>query len=344
MTRLLIIPEAGRILTRVSGRPMLDHLERLYRKTVGHAVLIAPPSVSSAVRARLTAFGLNAHLVEEPEGGGVVNAILLAAPKVLAARADRIWITWPDRISTSPATIARLRELEERDPDADVIMPVPAMAAAAIELEDSGRLRRIEEGADAGLFSLSRRAYLEDLRWFAPEASGFLPFLVGRRVVTFPATDVDDVSPKILVAANVPDLRERLMRDGGDLILVQEPGIEFAPLDRALMLQALHDAEADIVFGGELLALCPRSLLLNMDLESAGTSLSRAIERTAKKAGMKVARVPVSSTLPPGQEQERGLRALLTRLGLRRRAPAGRAAERVEKSAGQVPDDSKGDK
>jgi len=341
MTRLLIIPEAGRILTRVSGRPMLDHLERLYRKTAGQAVLIAPPSVSCAVRARLTAFGLNAHLIEEPRGAGVVNAILLAAPKVLAARADRIWITWPDRVSTSPATIARLRELEERDPDADVIMPVAA--AGAIEIGDNGRLRRIEEGADAGLFSLSRRAYLEDLRWFAPEAGGFLRFLIGRRVVTFPATVVDDVSPKISVAANVPDLREQVMSAGGDLILVQEPGIEFAQADQALMLQALRDADADIVLGGERLALCPRSLLLNMDLESAGTSLSRAIGRTAKEAGMKVVRVPVSSALPQGQEQERGLRALLTRLGLGRRAPAGRVAERVEQAARKVADNPKRD-
>ena len=222
MRRLLIIPAAGRgsrlgsdqpkVLTRVGGRPMLDHLERIYRRAVNDVVVVAHPSFSANVRRRLAAFGWKATVVEQAEPTGMLDAILLAAPAVLAAKPDRVWITWCDQIAIRPETVRRLQDLEGRDRDADVIMPVSRSRDpyTHIEFDDTGRVTGFvqrregdampEEGvSDAGLFSLSRRAFLEDLRWFAgesPEGSStaernFVPFIVGRRVVTFPVTRIE---------------------------------------------------------------------------------------------------------------------------------------------------------
>lgn len=222
MKRLLIVPAAGRgsrlasaapkVLTRVAGRPMLDHLERLYRKVVNDTVVIAHPSFSAAVRSRLAAFGWKAQVLEQSEPTGMLDAILLAAPAVLAAKPDRVWITWCDQIAMRPESIARMMALEARDPDAGVIMPTSRSPEpyTHLELDDTGTVTRFlqrREGdtmpadglSDAGFFSLSRRAFLEDLRWFAQEtASGrgtsernFVPFVVGQRLVTFPVTPIE---------------------------------------------------------------------------------------------------------------------------------------------------------
>ena len=85
MQRLLIIPAAGRgsrldsdepkVLTRVAGRPMLDHLERLYRPHVTDTVIVAHPSFAGRVRARLAAFGWKAIVLEQPEPTGMLDAI-----------------------------------------------------------------------------------------------------------------------------------------------------------------------------------------------------------------------------------------------------------------------------
>ncbi len=222
MTRLLIIPAAGRgsrlgssdpkVLTRVAGRPMLDHLERLYRRHVSRVVVVAHPSFAAAVRSRLAAFGWTATVVEQAEPTGMLDAILLAAPAVLEAAPDRVWITWCDQIAIRPETVRRMMDLEARDPDADVIMPTSRSAHpyTHLEFDETGRVTRFlqrREGdempadgqSDAGFFSLSRRAFLEDLRWFAGETAegsgtaerNFVPFVVGRRVVTFPVTPVE---------------------------------------------------------------------------------------------------------------------------------------------------------
>lgn len=222
MNRLLIIPAAGRgsrlsssdpkVLTRVAGRPMLDHLERLYRRAVGTVVIVAHPSFSAAVRQRLAAFGWKATVIEQAEPTGMLDAILLAAPMVLAAKPDRVWITWCDQIAIKPDTVQRMKSLEGRDPDADVIMPTARSANpyTHLEMDDTGRVTAFlqsregdampaEGESDAGFFSLSRRAYLEDLRWFAGETAAgsgtaernFVPFIVGRRVVTFPVAPIE---------------------------------------------------------------------------------------------------------------------------------------------------------
>ena len=222
MRRLLIIPAAGRgsrldsdepkVLTRVAGRPMLDHLERLYRPHVADVVIVAHPSFAARVRARLAAFGWNATVLEQREPTGMLDAIQLARPEVLRTRPDRVWITWCDQIAMRPGSIARMMELERRDPDIDVLMPTARGPEPYTHLErdETGLVTRFlqrregdpmpaEGESDAGLFSLSRRAFLEDLNWFAGEApagSGtaernFVPFIVGRRVATFPCDPIE---------------------------------------------------------------------------------------------------------------------------------------------------------
>ena len=345
MTRLLIVPAAGSILTRVSGRPRLDHLERLYRRAAGQAVLVAPRDAADAIRARLAAFGLSAAVIDQPEHAGVVDQILLAAPSVLASGADRIWITWCDRVAIGPDTIARLRALEERDPDAEAIVPILDEHADGIARDDTGRLTALPPDAAAGLFSLSRRAYLEDLRWYAPEATDFVPFLQGRRVATFAATPAADVSPRVSIVANGPGVRDRVIRSGADLILLHDEDVSFRSEDQDTLVRALMDAGADLVISGGPLTLCPRTLLLNMDLEGESAGLTRAIERRAMRAGMTIARVEVLASRAAGTTgRPHPVMSWLRRLGLgRRRGAALGASKGVKQSAGQVPDDAKRD-
>jgi dolichol-phosphate mannosyltransferase len=222
MTRLLIIPAAGRgarlgssdpkVLTRVVGRPMLDHLERLYRRAVTGTVVVAHPSSADAVRARLDAFGWRATVVEQAEPTGMLDAILLAAPAVTAAMPDRVWITWCDQIAMRPESVRRMQDLEERDRDAAIIMPTSRSRDpyTHLEIDETGLVTRFlqrREGdampaqgeSDAGFFSLSRQTFLEDLRWYAGETAAgtatgernFLPFIAGRRIVTFPVTPIE---------------------------------------------------------------------------------------------------------------------------------------------------------
>lgn len=230
MRRLLIIPAAGRgsrlgssdpkVLTRVAGRPMLDHLERLYRPHVADLVVIAHPSFADQVRARLAAFGWRGAVLEQPEPTGMLDAILLARPEVQRAQPDRVWITWCDQIGMRSASIARMMALESRDPDAGLIMPTSKSGDpyTHLEFDATGTVTRFLQGregdpmpaegeSDAGFFSLSRRTFLEDLKWFAGESPAgsataernFVPFVVGRRVVTFPVTPVE------ATGVNTPD-------------------------------------------------------------------------------------------------------------------------------------------
>ncbi|MDQ3068114.1 MAG: glycosyltransferase [Acidobacteriota bacterium] len=224
MRRLLIIPAAGRgsrldsaepkVLTRVAGRPMLDHLERLYRGVVHDVVVVAHPSFAARVRQRLAAFGWKASVLEQAEPTGMLDAILLARQAVQRAQPDRVWITWCDQIAIRPETVQRMIALERRDQDADVIMPTARSADpyTHLEFDEADHVTRFlqrregdampaEGQSDAGFFSLSRRAFLEDLRWFAGAAQegtgtaerNFLPFIVGRRVVAFPCDPIEAI-------------------------------------------------------------------------------------------------------------------------------------------------------
>jgi len=222
MTRTLIIPAAGRgsrlgstepkILTRVAGLTMLDHLERLYRPHVDHLVVVAHPSFAQRVRTRLAAFGWSAVVVEQAEPTGMLDAMLLARDEVARTAPDRVWITWCDQIAMRPHSIARLAALEAEHPRADVVMPSSRSEKPYTHLERDadGRIVRFlqrREGdampemgeSDAGLFSLPARVYLEDLPRFAAATStgtataerNFVPFIANRDVVTFPVEPVE---------------------------------------------------------------------------------------------------------------------------------------------------------
>lgn len=345
MTRLLIIPAAGSILNRVAGRPLLDHLERLYRRAAAAAVIAAPAEQEAAIRARLSAFGLNAAVVTPPAGTAVVAQILAAAPRVLASNADRIWIADADSVAISAATIARLQELEERDPDAGVIMPVAEVPDPPVHIDrdDTGRVTRVlqrEAGdtlpgigrTDAGLFSLSRRAFLEDLRWFAPEAAGFLPFLIGRRVVAFaidPAEAAPGIGepPRVAMIRTGKDLRAQVIRAHVDLIMLADAGLTLDSADQDAMLEVMRSNGADILLGGSTprsgaaLTLCPRALLLNLDLDRAGADLTRAIVERARAAAMPIVRVPIASAPSAGtRDTPKGLSGWVRALRARWRA------------------------
>src|SRR5688500_1904091 len=343
MKRLLIVPGAGRILTRVSGRPLLDYLERRYRRAVDSAVLVVSSSTSDAIRARLAAFGLNAAVVSQPDDAGEVDAILRAAPSVLAARPDRVWITWYDQIAIRPETIARLQALEQRDPDADVILPMARVHEpdTHFEFDDIGRvstLLRRQQGdpmpaegiSHTGLFSLSRRAFLEDLRWFSADAKDFVPFLEGRKVVRFPAAADEapgaaapHIHPRVSIVPAGDGMRDRIARAAADFILIHDAGVECTGDETARMLQVLRDSDADIVHAsrhitrraawsvaGSLIALAysrkyltdiraplrlyPKSLLLAMDLQNTGPGLGYEMLAKSLARGMRIVEVPVS--------------------------------------------------
>jgi bifunctional UDP-N-acetylglucosamine pyrophosphorylase/glucosamine-1-phosphate N-acetyltransferase len=238
MRRLLIIPAAGRgsrlgaskpkPLVEVNGRPMLDHLARLYRPFVEHIVVVAHPSFAAEIEAWGRPHGC-VTVVEQTSPTGMLDAVLLAAAAVHERRPDDIWITWADQVGVLPATVQRLA-------DAGAPTPRPALALPTVRRRDpythferdpAGRLSRFlqrregdampEEGeSDMGLFALTRETFERDLEDYAAQVPlgsttgernfvPFVPWLAQRKpVVTFPCTD-----PREAVGINTPEeLRE----------------------------------------------------------------------------------------------------------------------------------------
>lgn len=164
----------------------------------------------------------------------MLDAILLARPAVEAAQPRRVWISWCDQVAIHPRTVRRLVDADAGDPL--LAMPTCASETPYVHLvrDALGQITRVlhrregdempESGeSDAGLFSLSREAYLTLLERFAAEpdmgrATGernFLPFIpwVARRgaVVTVPVTEAAEA-----VGVNTPDdlgLVERTLRE-----------------------------------------------------------------------------------------------------------------------------------
>ena len=238
MTRLMIIPAAGtgsrlggeipKALAPVAGRPMIDHLLRLYAPTVDAFVVVVSPAARAQFEAHLGGSKTAIDLVEQPVATGMLDALLEARDCVSGRQLDRVWITWCDQLAVSPSTIARLIGAETTRPEPAMVLPTCQVADPYIHFERdvAGRIvavRHRREGdpmppigeSDMGLFSLSREAFLRELNDFA-EASGrgdvtrernFLPFIpwlaADGRVVTFPCAD-----PIEAVGINTPeDLR-----------------------------------------------------------------------------------------------------------------------------------------
>lgn len=225
LKRLLIIPAAGlgsrlqstipKVLYPVGGRPMLDYLFDLYSTVADAFLLVLHPASVEAVRRHCQERQVPIEYEIQMEPTGMLDAILLPWEKAHRHEPGQIWITWCDQIAVRPQTIRRLAETATRENDADMVLPTIIKQDPYIHLGRDGRgeiveLRQKREGdsmpeqgeGDIGLFSLSRRAYLELLPGFASTATAtgaltrernflpFIPWLSARaRVVTFPASE-----------------------------------------------------------------------------------------------------------------------------------------------------------
>jgi bifunctional N-acetylglucosamine-1-phosphate-uridyltransferase/glucosamine-1-phosphate-acetyltransferase GlmU-like protein len=223
---VLIIPAAGsgtrlqssapKVLSTVSGRPMIDHLFDRYRGTVSRFVLVLHPSFESSVRSHVAgaAPDLDVDYALQPQPTGMLDAILLASPPVGRTVTARVWITWCDQVGVHPATIATLARMSAASAEVPAILPTTRQAPPYIHLErdPAGQIvaiRQRREGdampavgeSDMGLFSLSPAAYFDLLPQFGRETAAaagtrernFLPFLSwltarGLAVLTFPST------------------------------------------------------------------------------------------------------------------------------------------------------------
>jgi len=240
MTRMLIIPSAGagsrlgmpgpKVLAHVAGRPMLDHVLDLYRDAIERFVVIASPQGLALVTAHVRGRTEHVELAVQQEPTGMLDAILLAAPHVERHQPDRVWITWCDQVAVSRATVARLIDAEAAPPEPSLALPTCSGPDPYIHFDRdaSGRIvavRQRREGdamppageSDMGLFSLSRSAYLHDLREFARAAApgratrerNFLPFIptlaTSRRVASFACAE-----PIEAVGINTPEELRRV--------------------------------------------------------------------------------------------------------------------------------------
>lgn len=233
-SRTLIVPAAGsgsrlgstlpKFLAPVNGRSMLEHLLALYEPHVSQYVVVVAPAWVAVAEERLRT--LTPHpgvVVAQDRPTGMLDAVLLAHSIVQTGGARRIWLTWCDQVAMHPRTLCRLADASTDD--SALVLPVVTRPDPYIHFERdaSGSItgvRQRREGdampaigeGDAGLFSLSRSAFLDDLPAFAREATRgcatgernllpFIPWLAARcRVATFPCTD-----PMEAVGINTPD-------------------------------------------------------------------------------------------------------------------------------------------
>ena len=207
MRRIMIVPAAGagtrlgsnlpKLLVRVAGKLMIDHLIERYTPFVEQFVLVVSPAAEPAVRAH---FSLDPRVVldcqESPTG--MLDAILLPTERIRKQGADEIWITWCDQVAIRPETADRLARVMADAPAPDLALPTAIQPDPYIHFDrdERGRIhsvRQSREGdemplhgeGDSGLFALSRRACLEWLPEFAQSASigamtgerNFLPFI-----------------------------------------------------------------------------------------------------------------------------------------------------------------------
>lgn len=242
MERLLIVPAAGlgsrlggsvpKLLASVGGRAMLDHLLELH-SGVDRVALVVHPTAEAAVRTRT---GGTVDLFVQHEPTGMLDAIMLARPAVEAQQPRRVCITWCDQIGIHPRTIRRLAELTAPPSGPALVLPTCRRSNPYIHFErgPDGAVRRVlqrREGdampevgeSDAGLFDLSRAAFLHSLPEYAETVTAdsgtgernflpFVPWLSSRAsVVTFPCVDQEEA-----IGVNTPvELRlvERYLRE-----------------------------------------------------------------------------------------------------------------------------------
>jgi len=241
MSRVLIIPAAGsgsrlaagvpKVLAPVNGRPMLDHLLRLYWPHVDRVVCVVRPGVEQEVLRLGGAAGVVLQPLVQAAPTGMLDAILIAVEQVRQVGPDWVWITWCDQVAILPETVDELGRRCAEGAEVGMVVPTVARRSPYIHFDRDSHhrivgLRQRREGdampevgeSDAGLFALSRRACLELLPVFDAETGPgrttgernflpFIPWLSARHpnaVVTFPCRD-----PREAVGINTPgELRE----------------------------------------------------------------------------------------------------------------------------------------
>ncbi len=223
--RVLIVPAAGsgsrlktdlpKFLVPIAGRTMLEWLLALYRPYVSRVVLVVSPAFVDRARGLLAeTTDVSAEVAVQARPTGMLDAVMLGQPDAHSGALEEVWITWCDQVAIHPRTVERLADLSASRGGAGLVMPVVARREPYIHFERDGRgiitrvLQRREgdvmppsgEG-DAGLFSLSKTAYCDDLPAYAAAigqgaATGernllpFIPWLASRSgVVTFPCVD-----------------------------------------------------------------------------------------------------------------------------------------------------------
>lgn len=222
--RALIIHAAGvgsrletrtpKFLVPVGGRSMVDWLIDLYRPFVSQVVLVVSPAVVEDAHLRTRTSGVPVVVEVQEHPTGMLDAVMLGRDVVEQSGAGRIWITWCDQVAIHPDTVTRLADLSDAHEDAAIVMPVACRREPYIHLQRDRQARIVRvlhrrEGdampdigeGDAGLFSLSRVAYLDELPKYARSvemgtATGernllpFIPWISSRReVLTFPCVD-----------------------------------------------------------------------------------------------------------------------------------------------------------
>ena len=219
---------------------MIDHVLDRYRDVVDAAVVVVSPNDRLMAVTHLATSDSPILLAEQSAPTGMLDANLAAVDAVRQSRPERVWITWCDQVGISAATVATLRECDATSSHHDVILPVVRQSSPYIHFErdPDGRLtsvRQRREGdempqtgtSDAGLFSLSRKAFeewLPDYARIAQPGTGtgernflpFLPWLSSRAsVMTF------EIAAEEAQGINTPeDLAsvERRLRSGPDAL------------------------------------------------------------------------------------------------------------------------------
>lgn len=211
---------------------MIDWLMDLYARRVSGLSLIVNPAFAETAANRDWPSGLPVDVTSQASPTGMLDAVLLAAEAVERSSARWIWITWCDQIAITPSTVDRLQRLTDEHRGARVVMPTLKRAEPYIHFDRDGedritRVRQRREGdampsigeSDAGLFALSREAFLSDLAeysrsvvsgWSTGERNllPFIPWVAARGpVITFPcAEDIE------AVGINTPEERARIER------------------------------------------------------------------------------------------------------------------------------------
>ena len=224
MNRLMVIPAAGlgsrlsraipKVLFPVNGLAMIDHLLNLYGAIIDRFILVLHPSFQEQVVQHGFSQPCQIDYAIQEAPAGMLDAILIPKERVRHYQPTSVWITWCDQIAVQPKTISTLVTLSEQDSKTALIFPTVLRTEPYIHIarDDKGTIVDVlhrREGdvlpkvgeSDMGLFSLSRKTYIELLPEFATNAKrgavtqernflSFIPWLCQRgKVQTFPACD-----------------------------------------------------------------------------------------------------------------------------------------------------------